>query len=499
MGGQVSSELRVVKEVRKGEVISVGSIKYNKKKLLGEGSFGTAVYQGQCGRRENVAVKRILYIDEKQEDFIEKEIRHLQKLEEDGINVIRYYHVEKSKRFYFIAMELAVGTVDDYVERKQHTSEVDEIAILRDSSIALEWLHGQTIIHRDIKPSNILLVKNKRGETVAKLADFGVSKDLTTSKWTMSGTVGTQGWMAPEVIAGEQETPGAADVFSLGLVFFYVLSKGRHPFFKTARHMKMNIRDAEACLEAFQEGSAKTLIAEMIRLLPKDRPSSKYVANHPTFWNEEKRNNFIQVISDVIKDGNDEELRAVVNKDPTRVFGEEQGEPKDWRKIIDTSLDKSSFKSYKEPTTFELLRLVRNKLHHFNELSEEVRSSMGFSTPSGLVDYIAGMFPLLLVHVWEAARIRRDKPHLRKFYTAVDAIIKVGPNTIILPAGVGLIELTELRSSRETVERLSVTAADLPRLREQLPEGLRRLNVRGPEVTEPRWPGESRWDGLCDT
>ncbi|KAF0295689.1 hypothetical protein FJT64_006796 [Amphibalanus amphitrite] len=79
---------------------------------------------------------------------------------------------------------------------------------------------------------------------------------------------------------------------------------------------------------------------------------------------------------------------------------------------------------------------------------------------------------------------------------AVDAIIKVGPNTIILPAGVGLIELTELRSSRETVKRLSVSAADLPRLREQLPEGLERLNVRGPEVTEPRWPEWYEDDGL---
>ncbi|XP_043234853.1 uncharacterized protein LOC122388119 [Amphibalanus amphitrite] len=106
------------------------------------------------------------------------------------------------------------------------------------------------------------------------------------------------------------------------------------------------------------------------------------------------------------------------------------------------------------------------------------------------------MFPLLLVHVWEAARIRRTKTHLSKFYTAVDAIIRVEPNTIILPAGVGLIELTELRSSRETVKRLSVSAADLPRLRGQLPEGLKRLNIRGPEVTEPRWPRESRRDCL---
>ncbi|XP_043225584.1 uncharacterized protein LOC122383341 [Amphibalanus amphitrite] len=71
------------------------------------------------------------------------------------------------------------------------------------------------------------------------------------------------------------------------------------------------------------------------------------------------------------------------------------------------------------------------------------------------------------------------------------AIIRVEPNTVILPAGVGDSELTELRSSRETVKRLSVSAADLPRLRGQQPEGLERLNVRGPEVTEPRWPVRS--------
>ncbi|KAF0298594.1 hypothetical protein FJT64_004047 [Amphibalanus amphitrite] len=73
------------------------------------------------------------------------------------------------------------------------------------------------------------------------------------------------------------------------------------------------------------------------------------------------------------------------------------------------------------------------------------------------------------------------------------AIIRVEPNTVILPAGVGDSELTELRSSRETVKRLSVSAADLPRLRGQLPEGLKRLNIRGPDVTEPRWPEWKPW------
>ncbi|KAF0305979.1 hypothetical protein FJT64_022472 [Amphibalanus amphitrite] len=70
-------------------------------------------------------------------------------------------------------------------------------------------------------------------------------------------------------------------------------------------------------------------------------------------------------------------------------------------------------------------------------------------------------------------------------------MIRVGSKTIILPAGVGIGELTGLRISGETVERISITAADLPRRIGFLPEGLKCLNVRGPEVTEPRWP---EWD-----
>ncbi|XP_043217870.1 uncharacterized protein LOC122379601 [Amphibalanus amphitrite] len=141
-----------------------------------------------------------------------------------------------------------------------------------------------------------------------------------------------------------------------------------------------------------------------------------------------------------------------------------------------------------------VLGRVARPLHHFKKIPAEGRRIVGDSK-SGLVDYIADKFPLLLMHVWEAAVIRRDEPDIRDFYTAF-SIIKVDPNTVILPAGVGTIEMAELRSSRETVERMSVSAADLPRLKGQLLEGLNHLNVRGPEVTEPRWPGWDEDDGL---
>ena len=58
-------------------------------------------------------------------------------------------------------------------------------------------------VHRDIKPSNILVFENKKGETVIKLSDFGMSKEMsgTVQSWMTTG-VGTQGWRSAEVVRG---------------------------------------------------------------------------------------------------------------------------------------------------------------------------------------------------------------------------------------------------------------------------------------------------------
>ncbi|XP_043204839.1 serine/threonine-protein kinase/endoribonuclease IRE1-like [Amphibalanus amphitrite] len=180
----------------------------------------------------------------------------------------------------------------------------------------------------------------------------------------MTSWKGTLDWMAPEVqeSGGQVGSVGAADVFSLGLVFYYVLSKGKHPFSKDDTMTAKVIKSASACLDVVPKGSMRSLIEEMIQITPGDRPSSKYVARHPTFWEPKNMQLFYQAISDLIY-AKDENLKATVDKNPTRVFEEqgEQGEPKDWRTIIDKSLDEGSFKSY-DATISELLRLVRNKV-----------------------------------------------------------------------------------------------------------------------------------------
>ncbi|XP_043231552.1 uncharacterized protein LOC122386438 [Amphibalanus amphitrite] len=103
--------------------------------------------------------------------------------------------------------------------------------------------------------------------------------------------------------------------------------------------------------------------------------------------------------------------------------------------------------------------------------------------------------------VWTVlSSVHRSRPRRRRRISAQittipsqlrGAMIRVDSKTMIVPAGGGISELTGLRISGETVERISITAADLPRRIGFLPEGLKCLNVRGPEVTEPRWP---EWD-----
>ena len=96
--------------------------------------------------------------------------------------------------------------------------------IIAETASALDYAHKHEVIHRDIKPGNIMILKN--GKT--KVTDFGIAKAVSSSE-TKSGIVlGTPNYMSPEQI-NSQEIDGRADIFSLGVVFFELLT-GQLPF-----------------------------------------------------------------------------------------------------------------------------------------------------------------------------------------------------------------------------------------------------------------------------
>ncbi|NXE02173.1 PAK3 kinase, partial [Chaetorhynchus papuensis] len=104
------------------------------------------------------------------------------------------------------------GSLTDVISNTYMT-EVEMAAVSRECLQGLDFLHSNLVIHRDVKSCNILL----RTDGSVKLADFGLSAQLTPEQNQRSSVVGTYWWMAPEVVTGQPYGP-KVDIWSLGIV-----------------------------------------------------------------------------------------------------------------------------------------------------------------------------------------------------------------------------------------------------------------------------------------
>ncbi|HLM59728.1 MAG TPA: serine/threonine-protein kinase, partial [Pyrinomonadaceae bacterium] len=130
----------------------------------------------------------------------------------------------------FIAMEYVEGLpIDDYCD-KHNLNLTGRLNLFRTVCEAVNFAHRNLIVHRDLKPSNILVTENG----TPKLLDFGISKILTTGIENINAAtitalgVMTPGYASPEQLRGESVTT-ATDIYSLGVIFYEILS-GRRPF-----------------------------------------------------------------------------------------------------------------------------------------------------------------------------------------------------------------------------------------------------------------------------
>ncbi|KAM9857448.1 serine/threonine-protein kinase/endoribonuclease IRE1 [Aulostomus maculatus] len=399
------------------EEVNVGKISFTPSQVLGHGTAGTFVFRGNFDGR-HVAVKRIL------PECFEVAEREVQLLRESDThpNVIRYFCTERDRLFTYIAIELCASTLQQYVEDPSCFPELNPITLLEQTMCGLSHLHSLNIVHRDLKPRNILLsAPSALGQVRALISDFGLCKKIQDGRCSFSlrsGIPGTEGWIAPEVLrdAPRNKPTAAVDVFSAGCVFYYVVSRGQHPFGDTLRR-QVNILSGEYSLAHFKENIhddviALDLIEQMISTEAESRPSTACVLKHPFFWSPEKHLLFFQDVSDRIeKEPADSPIvvkletagRAVVRTN--------------WRMHISVPLqtDLRRFRTYKGNSVRDLLRAMRNKKHHYHELPPEVQQTLG-ELPEGFVSYFTSRFPRLLMHTHAALHICAHERLFHPYY-----------------------------------------------------------------------------------
>ncbi len=216
----------------------VGSVmfkRYKFLKLLGEGGMGKVYKTEHTMLRRIRAVKLIqphLIGSEENLERFKREIMLQSRFQHP--NVVQIYDAGNDKEYFYMAMECVEGVeLSDILERDGALTAKRVISFMRQVLDALEAAHANKIIHRDLKTENIMITKDKSGEEIVKIMDFGIARLMENKDnevyQTMAGRIsGTPQYMSPEQCSGD-ETDERSDLYSLGIIFYELLA-GELPF-----------------------------------------------------------------------------------------------------------------------------------------------------------------------------------------------------------------------------------------------------------------------------
>ena len=165
-----------------------------------------------------------------------------------------------------IILEHCSQNIDDAIKNKKLTP-ARIISSIYQIAEGMKYIHFKKVIHRDLKPSNIVIAE----DGTIKISDFGVSKMIDPESGSLSFTtgIGTLFFMAPEIINENDEYDEKVDVYSFGVLTFFILSGGKMPKIKIPEICSG--KKAEIPNEFSQ--LAKNLIDSCWNFDPNQRPS----------------------------------------------------------------------------------------------------------------------------------------------------------------------------------------------------------------------------------
>ncbi|MBD0400737.1 serine/threonine-protein kinase [Flammeovirga sp. EKP202] len=195
---------------------------------IGEGGFGV-VYKAEHALIKMPVAIKLLKKEFNTDDNIkrfEREVRATSTLKHPNTIKIYDYGISNEGNFYYV-MEFIEGiTLGKIIDRDEQFPINRAVYILLEVAYSLREAHHKNLVHRDIKPMNILLSKQGEAYDQVKLLDFGLVKELTPdSEQTAFHKVGgTPLYMAPERLRDPKNSDSKVDIYSLGILGFYMLN-----------------------------------------------------------------------------------------------------------------------------------------------------------------------------------------------------------------------------------------------------------------------------------
>jgi eukaryotic-like serine/threonine-protein kinase len=242
--------------------------------VLGQGGMG-AVYKARDRELDRMIALKVIRPELandpailarfKQELILSRNITHK--------NVVRIFDLGEADGIRFITMEYVEGEdLRTLLKREGKFSIKETISVIEQVCRALDSAHSEGVIHRDLKPQNIM--RDKQGRVV--VMDFGLARSLGDSGLTQTGAiVGTMEYMSPEQAMGTA-LDQRSDIFSVGLIFFELLT-GKAPYradTAIASLMKRTREDAQSATDV-EASVPKSLSAIVSRCLERE-PANRY-------------------------------------------------------------------------------------------------------------------------------------------------------------------------------------------------------------------------------